>query len=368
VRSMEEPASPPTSMSTCPTCKRPVTPGSATCEACGTRMPALSTCSRCGTRFVTQVAVCELCGAAIICGEAGEPDTLMPAVEEEHAGPVDDQVTEPEGTVEYQEEDPGRDGGLETEEDIRRPGLSVSEDPQKTFRQQSMKPRHAYPKEIREPDTDALLEQFGSEYDENETLESSRTQKPGTDRDAAYFTRGKRYPWLKLPAAGTWIIGVFLVIAVMFAAAFFLGLPMLAGSGANTTHGSEVADLTPLPSPAGTIPPVPVTTPVPASGSLIPGPTQQVPAGQNFFFQVRKNPMTQKISVIFAGSSGVGGISSAAIRVTRPDLSVTTGTILPLEGVSEISLDGSGEADRVEIIVTMSSGANYRVYDGLVSP
>jgi len=45
---------------------------------------------------------------------------------------------------------------------------------------------------------------------------------------------------------------------------------------------------------------------------------------------------------------------------------VTSGVLLPLKGVSEITLSGSKDVDRVEIIAKMSSGETYRVYDDLV--
>jgi len=62
----------------------------------------------------------------------------------------------------------------------------------------------------------------------------------------------------------------------------------------------------------------------------------------------------------------VGSVSSADIRVTHADGSVTTGVILPLKRVNEITLAGLKETDRVEIIAKMSSGETYRVYDDLV--
>ena len=85
------------------------------------------------------------------------------------------------------------------------------------------------------------------------------------------------------------------------------------------------------------------------------------------FFHVRKDPITSKILIIFTGSAGVGSISSADVKVTHTDGSVTTGSILPLKGVNEITLAGSKEPDRVEIIAKMSTGETYRVYDDLVT-
>ena len=71
--------------------------------------------------------------------------------------------------------------------------------------------------------------------------------------------------------------------------------------------------------------------------------------------------------VIFTGSAGAGSISYADVKVTHSDGSVTMGVILPLKGVNEITLGGTKEADRVEIIAKMSTGETYRVYDNLLT-
>jgi hypothetical protein len=151
------------------------------------------------------------------------------------------------------------------------------------------------------------------------------------------------------------------VLIAIIAAVYFIGLPMLTESGGFSAHSNPpAAETTPLPEPAI------IPTPTPASRALVPLPTQLIPSSQKLYFQVRKNPVTSKISVIFTGSAGVGSISSADIKVTHPDGSVSTGIILPLKGVSELTLEGSKETDRVEIIAEMSSGETYRVYDELV--
>ena len=139
---------------------------------------------------------------------------------------------------------------------------------------------------------------------------------------------------------------------------------MLTGYGGFNAHSNPTtAEITPISEP--TIATLTVT-PTPASRALVPLPTQLIPTDQKFYFQVKKNPITSQISVIFAGSAGQGSISSADIKVTHPDGSVATGIILPLKGVTDITLDGSKETDRVEIIAKMSSGETYRVYDDLV--
>ena len=163
----------------------------------------------------------------------------------------------------------------------------------------------------------------------------------------------------------TMIIGGCIVLtAIIIAAVYFIGLPVVTEIGDFNANGvPPSAEITPVPEPAKVRTITPAVT---ASRALVPLPTQIIPSNQKIYFQVQKNPVTSKISVIFAGSAGEGSIKSADIKVTHPDGSVATGIILPLKGVTEITVDGSKETDRVEIIAQMSSGGTYRVYDELV--
>ena len=337
---MQDPASPPKIRRTCPTCNRPVEPGFKFCEACGTRIPALSTCTECGTQFIAPKEYCDWCGAPLTLVKVPEPDDPE-YPDEETTGPVEDWT-------------PGRDD-----------------------------------KEIPEPDTEELLEKYGKEYDVDETLESSRKPKSRspvkqgakkpvrgfaqpkrgsseTVDDALFLSPGKTEVPVKPRVNKTAIIGGCVVLTAIFAAVYFIGLPMLTEGGGFSAHSNRPAgEITPT--TYRTIPPVPTATSAPASNALAPQPTQLVPLGQKLYFQVQKNPVTSKISVIFAGSAGEGSIRSADIKVTHKDGSVATGIILPLKGVTEITLEGSKETDRVEIIAQMSSGGTYRVYDQLVT-
>ena len=117
---------------------------------------------------------------------------------------------------------------------------------------------------------------------------------------------------------------------------------------------------------SGSVLPILTKTPAPVSGPLDPRPTQVIPTDQTFKFLVQKNRVDASISVIFTGSAGINGISNADVKVSRPDGTVSTGSILPLKGMNEVTLDGSKEADRVEIIARMPDGSTYRVYDALV--
>jgi hypothetical protein len=371
---MGNPVSHPEFRRTCPTCNRPVGPGYKFCEVCGTKIPELSTCSKCGTQFIHPEKFCDLCGAPVILKEIPGPDA------DEAQEPDREEIPEPaeEETPEYYEDEIPEPDTDELPEDNDEENIVPVKD----------ETPHHYKKEIQEPDTDELLEQYGKEYGEDETLESYHTPKPPspvkhkakkpvtapapqerrsseTVDDALFLSPGKPEAPAKLPVSKIRIIGGCIVLITIIAAVYFIGLPMLTKNGGFSAHSNPPAtEITPKPEPTiiRTSPPVPI-----ASRALVPLPTQLIPSGQKIYFQVQKNPVTSKISVIFAGSAGEGSIKSADIKVTHTDGSVTTGIILPLKGVTEITLDGSKETDRVEIIARMSSGETYRVYDDLVS-
>jgi len=362
---MQDPASPPKFRRTCPTCNRPVEPGYKFCETCGTRIPELSTCSKCGTQFIAPVKYCDLCGAPVIPGKVPEPDDSPEHPEEENSGTFEDQTSE-----RYEEEIP--EAGTDELQADNEETIVPAED--------ETPPRHK--EEMQEPDTDELLEQFGKEYDEDETLESIHTPKSQsplkheaeksvrshelpergsseTVDDALFLSPGKPEAPAKPRADRTRIIIGCIVLIMMSVAVYFIGLPML------TDKNPQAAEITPTPLPTnvGTITPTPTKTSTPASRALVPLPTQQIPSNPNFTFHVQKNPVTSKILVIFTGS----GIKSADIKVTHPEGSVASGIILPLKGTNEVIVDGSQGTDRVEIIAQVSDGKTYRVYDQLIS-
>ena len=369
---MQNPVSPRKVRHTCPTCNRPVEPGYKFCKTCGTRIPELSTCSKCGTQFISSGKVLRFVWSTVIPGEVPEPDNSPEDSEEENTGPVEDQTSERD-EVEIPEPEPD-----ELPEDNDEENIVPAED----------ETPHYSKKEIQEPDTDELLEQYGKEYGEDETLESyhkpqppssikREAQKPvtvpappgrvssETVDDALFLSPVKPEAPAKSRVTKTRIIGGCIVLSAIIAVVYFIGLPMFTEGGGFITHSNPpAAEITPPPEPTivRTIP----SALAPASRALVPLPTQLIPSGQKLYFQVQKNPVTSKISVIFAGSAGEGSIKSADIKVTHPDGSVATGIILPLKGVTEITLEGSKETDRVEIIAQMSSGGTYRVYDELI--
>ena len=194
------------------------------------------------------------------------------------------------------------------------------------------------------------------------TVPASQRRELSKPVDDALFLLDTKPPPAKPPTNKIIIIGGGIGLIIILAVIFFIGLPLLTGTSVFTTTSNPApAEMTPI--PTITTPAVKLTA---ASGALVPQPTQTIPTDQKIFFQVQKNPITSKILVIFTGSAGAGSISSADVKVTHADGSVTTGVILPLKGISEITLAGSKEPDRVEIIAKMSTGETYRVFDDLV--
>ncbi|PKL65167.1 MAG: hypothetical protein CVV32_04015 [Methanomicrobiales archaeon HGW-Methanomicrobiales-3] len=375
---MAKPEKTPELKRTCPACNSPVRTGFKFCEFCGTRIPELSTCTHCGTQFITPRKFCDLCGAKVVLEVQPPPyeetDDLQPAVDvdTEDSGACDEDY----GT--YDEEIPEQD---EFQEDY----------PEEFAGQEEDEPPLDKAGGIAEPDTDELLEKFGKEYRDDETLEAPRrfgfsffsragrgSQAPAPARspvpssdgvdDALFLAKKKERP--ANPRVNlTFVIGGVLVLAILIAAGYFIVLPLLAEPSDPGVHSSvTVADITDLPE-ATAVTKIPYGSSGSGSSSanpLVPRPTETIPSGQTLYFHVDKDPVTAKITVIFAGSAGVGSISSAEVKVTHPNGAVATGIILPLKGVSEITLDGSKETDRLEIIATMTTGETYRVRDELL--
>jgi hypothetical protein len=369
---MQNPAPPSKLRRTCPGCNRRVEAGNKFCETCGTRIPELSTCSRCGTQFISPVKYCDLCGAPVIAAVVPEQDDSQEYSEEEK------DETEVDWTSKRDDQEIPEPDGEELPEDNNEEKLSM-------VKEETV--RH-YKNEILEPDTDELLEKYGKEYGEDETLESCQKPKsrspvkhepkrsgavPAPARrisldtvdDALFLSPSKQESPVKSRINKTMIVGGCVALtAIIIAAVYFIGLPVVTEIRGSSAEGVPPAvEVTPLPEPANIRTITPALT---ASRALVPLPTQLIPSNQKIYFQVQKNPVTSKISVIFAGSAGDGSIKSADIKVTHPDGSVATGIIMPLKGVTEITVDGSRETDRVEIIAQMSSGGAYRVYDELV--
>jgi hypothetical protein len=183
-------------------------------------------------------------------------------------------------------------------------------------------------------------------------------------------------PARRLPVRAVLVIGGVLLLIALIAAAFIVVFPM---PGAPISPGPPpVGVATPAPAVSASPsqePEVPVTTntvpPAPPPTmpvfSLETQPVENLPKGQDLYFEVFKDPISGQITVNLAGGPGINSISTADVTVTREDGTVIRDSIRPSSGAREIVLAGSRDADRVEIIAVMYSGKTFRVYDEVLS-
>ena len=178
-------------------------------------------------------------------------------------------------------------------------------------------------------------------------------------------------PRKKPMSAGVIIAGI--VVIALIAGIYFVGLPMFAGKGT-----------VPLPPPTTESPPssqnipassLPQVTTRPGTGSvretspagsLVPGPTEQLPGDIAVDLRADKDVISGAITVMLTGGQDRLFIRDCLVTVTHPDGSMVTGTILPGNKINEVILPGSKGIDRVEVVVTLLSGQKYRVIDQLM--
>ncbi len=369
---MANPAQSPELKRTCPSCGRAVRPGFKFCEFCGVKLPELGTCSNCGTQFIAPVKVCHLCGAPVVLEAKPEPGGVEEELAEMVSGPVEEMVSEPEEPEDaYVEEDDARD--VDASRDAADESLEY-------FIEKAAPARSAGG--IQEPDTEELLEKYGKEYNDNEMLGSikrtlfpfrkksratkgpmdhSATKPSGAVDDALHLADKKAVP-VRRPVNRMRILVGAVIVAVFITTIYIIGLPLF------TTGPTLPGPTQPEPTLTASLTPAPTVLPTTVQGAFTTQPTQRPPSALPFNFLVQKDIMDARITVTFAGSttSSKAGIRTADVTVTHPGGSVATGILMPLKGITEITLDGSKDTDRVVIIAEMNSGETYRVYDRLI--
>ena len=123
----------------------------------------------------------------------------------------------------------------------------------------------------------------------------------------------------------------------------------------------------------------PITTPATGSGagtgqgvgSLVTSPTDAMPDYSKVSVTVGEKEYTGTIPVTFDGGMGMSAVTKIDVQLTRTDGSVQAATIGTKKG-DEVELSGTrgsgserGQADRVEVWVTMNTGQKYKVADVL---
>jgi hypothetical protein len=102
--------------------------------------------------------------------------------------------------------------------------------------------------------------------------------------------------------------------------------------------------------------------------SLVPGPTRTPPSNLNVFVQLEKDISTKVVTVSFAGGDGQPSVKEILFRLTRSDRQILENHIVlePSRKTNEVTLPGTGQRDRAEVIVIYYSGDQYTVIDQLI--
>lgn len=99
---------------------------------------------------------------------------------------------------------------------------------------------------------------------------------------------------------------------------------------------------------------------------LMAGPTDPLPEGTQLFVQSDKDSLNAEVSVQFTGGPGQGLVKDNRVVLTRSDGTVTEGKLDFSQRLSEVTLQGSRGTDRLQVIITMYSGATYTIVDKLM--
>ena len=365
-----ESTGPPPLQRTCPACGSRIDAVHTFCEICGAKMPDLPSCSNCGARFIAPVKFCEMCGTPVNppVADADRQVPSAPAAPAKTAVPEQALPPGPAATPPPPREFiPSREPASKPMTSSGPlPGLRPAVQEKTTERMESAKPGQG-------PESRAGNEPAAHDQPAEKTETGPVTlpgEVSGTADNVLFFPPGDTGQ--KPPAGkGKWIAAGIVLLVVIAAGALF-ALPALTGKGGPSPLAGPVPSAaTPLPQAIATVTPAPtpVETPAPTptvSRALVPEPTQALPGGQKVYFQVQKDAVSARISVIYAGGTVASSVTGADVTVTQPGGAVASGIIMPQKGVNELALDGSKGADRVEILVHMTNGQTYRVYDQLL--
>ena len=174
------------------------------------------------------------------------------------------------------------------------------------------------------------------------------------------------------PGTGRWglsggstpaVIAIVVILLVM--GAILIGSGILTIPCQNFVQTAAVTEVTPA-----TTTTIPVNASTAAAGEttaqaivMVPGPTQTLPAHLNIVLQEERDPRTRVVSVEYMGGKGQSAVREIAVRLTRSDGEVLTGSFKPIQVGSRLELQGTEQADRVEVTVRYYSGKEYTVID-----
>jgi hypothetical protein len=145
------------------------------------------------------------------------------------------------------------------------------------------------------------------------------------------------------------VLSLVLVVALV-ATCGCTGTPAATPSGTGTSAGTQAQQ---------------------TGSSLVPGPTDKMPDYNAVTVDVGEKDYLGLIPVIFQGGKGLAATKKIDVKLTLVDGSTKTATVGTNKG-DEVELQGTrgegsnrGQADRVEVWVTMNNGQTYKIVDTL---
>jgi len=164
---------------------------------------------------------------------------------------------------------------------------------------------------------------------------------------------------------GTMMIAVILILILSGAVLIFSGFLSLPGvSSQPVVPPVAVLETTPSPVTVAATMVTPAVSGTPTGSiSLVPNPTQTLPAHLDIVLQTERDPRTRMVSVEYMGGKGQYGVREIFVRLTRSDGEVLTGSFKPVQIGSRIELQGTEQADRLEVVTRYYSGEEYTVID-----
>jgi hypothetical protein len=158
------------------------------------------------------------------------------------------------------------------------------------------------------------------------------------------------------------IIAGVIVLALLGAGIFFVGIPMMSGPG-GTPQGQS--GQTAVPAATG-----PSGSGQAAAGAglaeLTAGPTQTLPTNRDLIIDVERDAITSLITVKFQGGEGQYAVRELAVTLTKSDGTVERKSFRPEYRGTFLTLQGTEKTDRVEITANFYNGESYKVVDKIL--
>ena len=322
---------------TCQKCGSPVTPGMKFCESCGAKIEALPACPKCGAPLVPEVKFCESCGAPVSPPAAQVPETLPVR---EVKPPVESPVKAEEKIIPAPEK-PAPAPAPVQEKPAETVPVAVPAPPAPA--EKTMTPASPVNRDVKIPPAPALAKEPAKSEKVKEVPKETGPKKPMSQM--------------------TLIIAGVIILALLGAAVYFVGLPMLSGSSSTPSQNQQQPQVT---TSAGSSSGNPSTTAAASQAgivSLTPGPTDVLPANRALSIDVERNAISHDITVTFQGGDGQNGVKELLVTLSRSDGTVETQSFKPTYRGTSITLKGTEKSDRVEVTANFYSGETYKIVD-----